>query len=119
MSMITLSQRAIDYLTAMQAKHQAQGIVIALKKSGCAGYMYQIEPCQLPSEGAVEVKMAAGLTIYIPRDSVGRIRGSRLDYQKNHLDTKAVFDNPNVQLACGCGDSVELLPEVVEAGHGE
>ena len=114
-----LTEKAKIYLEKIQKDHQAKGIVVALEKAGCAGYMYRIEPCHEACEAAMQLDFGQNLIVYIPKESVNRIKGSRLDYQKQHLETKAIFNNPNVQIACGCGDSVELLESVleVESGH--
>ena len=114
-----LTEKAKIYLEKIQKDHQAKGIVVALEKAGCAGYMYRIEPCQAVCDSAIRLDFGQNLIIYIPKESVDRIKGSRLDYQKQHLETKAVFNNPNVQIACGCGDSVELLERELEVESGQ
>ena len=116
---LELTEKAKVYLEKLQKDHQAEGIVVALEKAGCAGYMYRIEPCHTVCEDAMRLDFGQNLIVYIPKESVNRIRGSRLDYQKLHLETKAVFNNPNVQIACGCGDSVELLERKLEVESGQ
>ena len=108
-SLITLSPVAEGYLEKMAKKHQAKGIKIALEKAGCAGYMYHIDPCSVCPEHAFVQQISLNLTLFIPRESIARLRGSHLDYKKQDLSLKAVFTNPNTRMACGCGDSVELI----------
>ena len=107
--LISLSKRAIAYLSDKINKDpQKKAISIALNKAGCAGYMYSITLCDhIPDEGSTEV--LDDLIVHIPTDSIPRIKGSVLDYKQEGLETKAVFTNPNVTTACGCGDSVELI----------
>ena len=116
---LTLTDRARLYLQKIQKNSGAKAIYVALEKAGCAGYMYKIEPLKSSSEGGAQLRFGAELTIVIPKESIDRIKGSRLDYQKRDLDTKAVFFNPNVQMACGCGDSVELLNEKLGIEDGQ
>ena len=112
--LLQLTEAAIRHLEQVMTQSDAVGMVIALEKAGCAGYMYRIEPCRQVPEDAQISCFGAHCRIFVPEASVSRIRGSRLDYQKSALEMKAVFDNPNVTLACGCGDSVELRqPEEV------
>lgn len=113
-SILELTEKARIYLEKIQREHRAKGIIVALEKAGCAGYMYRIEPCQTVCDKAIRLDFGQSLTVYIPQESIERIKGSCLDYQKQHLETKAVFNNPNVQIACGCGDSVELIESKLE-----
>ena len=107
--LIRLTPFAKTYLEKVVTKQVACGVVIALEKAGCAGYMYRVEPCQIQPNDVIAQAVSENLTLYIPLESVPRLRGSQLDYACSQLETKAVFDNPNVRMACGCGDSVEIL----------
>ena len=109
MNTVELTQNAVSYLTAkLKSDASYQGVYIALEKAGCAGYMYQIKLVKNAPENCVSEKVST-ISIHIPNDSVSRLQGSILDYQKIGIERKAVFNNPNVTLACGCGDSVELI----------
>ena len=111
---ITLTERAAQHLTKMVLK-SGKGVLIALEKAGCAGYMYRIEVLQSLPEHCMQIRVNQSLTLWVPYDSVPRLHGSQLDYQQSQLEKKAVFNNPNVTLACGCGDSVELIQAEKEA----
>ena len=117
--LIKLTAFAKDHLESIVSRHQVSGVVIALEKSGCAGYMYRIEPCQEYTEPAFVQQVSPKLSIYIPSESISRLAGSRLDYHRTMMETKAVFDNPNVQMACGCGESVELAETNLEHIDGK
>ena len=106
---IVLSDYATTYLHHVVKKHAACGVVIALEKAGCAGYMYRVEPCQTPPQDCVLQVVSEELSLFVPLSSVPLLKGSQLDYVRSQLETKAVFNNPNVRMACGCGDSVEIL----------
>ena len=36
--------------------------------------------------------------------------GTEMDYKTDKLATQFVFNNPNQQSSCGCGESVNLMP---------
>jgi len=36
--------------------------------------------------------------------------GSEIDYETTRLSSKFVFHNPNETDACGCGESVTIVP---------
>ncbi len=109
MTIIRFDDQAQQYLTK-QLKNQPEsiGVYIALEKAGCAGYMYQIRTVSQTPEDTKEYSIG-GIRVFIPPSSIARLQGSILSYKKQGIDFKAVFDNPNVTLACGCGDSVELI----------
>ena len=117
--LIELTAFAKDHLESIVSRHQASGVVISLEKSGCAGYMYRIEPCEEYTDPAFVQEVSSKLRIYIPVESISRLAGSRLDYDRAMMETKAVFDNPNVQMACGCGESVELANANQESVDGK
>ena len=107
--LLTLTERAQTYLAKQLASDKTYiGVLIALEKAGCAGYMYQIRLIKEVPE-KYQLQHIGNIAIYIPDSTIPRIVGSKLDYVRQGIETKAVFDNPNVTLACGCGDSVELL----------
>ena len=108
-TILNLTTEATSYLEKMIKSQGALGVEIALEKAGCAGYMYRIDVCHQQPKETQAVTINPQITLFIPNTSIPRIQGSTLDYQKVNLETKAVFSNPNVTLACGCGDSVELI----------
>lgn len=106
---MTLTDRAQQHLAKMIHNQSGIGVLVALEKAGCAGYMYRIEIIQSQPEDCVQIAICQQVTVYVPYSSIPRLNGCQLDYQMNQLEKKAVFNNPNVTLACGCGDSVELI----------
>jgi len=109
MSILTLTANAKSYLQQQLANNtSAIGVFVALEKAGCAGYMYKIRLVDAAVENAV-LEQVSGISFFIAKTSIPRISGSELDYQRIGLECRAVFANPNVTAACGCGDSVELI----------
>lgn len=116
--LITLTVYAQTYLERLVKEQCAIGVEISLEKAGCAGYMYRILPVSAQVKAAHQQVVSKNLMIFVPYSSVVRLQGSQLDYQQKQFETKAVFDNPNVRLACGCGESVEILERSVEPARG-
>ena len=109
MTVVHFTKRAQQYLTKQFTNQpESIGVYIALEKAGCAGYMYQIRILTDAPEDTTKLNVE-NIPVYIPNPSIARLQGATLDYQRQGIDYKAVFDNPNVTLACGCGDSVELI----------
>ena len=82
---------------------------VGVKNGGCAGQEYtfayaeQIEAL----DEAVEDK---GVTILIDPRAILFLIGSEIDYETTKLASKFVFRNPNQTDACGCGESVTIIP---------
>lgn len=85
------------------------GLRVGVKNGGCAGQEYtfayaeQIEPLD-------EVVEDKGVTILIEPKAVLFLIGSEIDYETTKLASKFVFRNPNETDACGCGESVTIIP---------
>ncbi|WP_292082810.1 MULTISPECIES: iron-sulfur cluster assembly accessory protein [unclassified Brevundimonas] len=85
------------------------GLRVGVKNGGCAGQEYtfayaeQIEPLD-------EVVEDKGVTILIQPKAVLFLIGSEIDYETTKLASKFVFRNPNETDACGCGESVTIIP---------
>jgi len=82
---------------------------VGVKNGGCAGQEYtfayaeQIEPLD-------EVVEDKGVTILIDPKAILFLIGSEIDYETTKLSSKFVFRNPNQTDACGCGESVTIIP---------
>ena len=85
------------------------GLRVGVKNSGCAGQEYtfayaeQIEPLD-------EVVEDKGVTILIELKAVLFLIGTEIDYEVTKLASKFIFRNPNETDACGCGESVTIIP---------
>ena len=96
----------------MRALTEAGGhkaLRVGLKNAGCAGQEYtfafadEIGPLD-------EVVNDKGATIVVDPKSILFLIGSEIDYETTKLASKFVFRNPNQTDACGCGESVTIIP---------
>src|ERR1700761_3634873 len=85
------------------------GLRVGVKNGGCAGQEYIIEYAaeQGPLDEVIEDK---GVRILIEPASVLFLLGSQIDYETSKLSARFVFKNPNETDACGCGESVTIVP---------
>jgi iron-sulfur cluster assembly protein len=85
------------------------GLRVGVKNGGCAGQEYILEYAREvgPLDEKVEDK---GVTILIEPKAVLFLVGSTIDYEVSRLASKFVFRNPNETDACGCGESVTIIP---------
>ncbi|MBU3972204.1 MAG: iron-sulfur cluster assembly accessory protein [Alphaproteobacteria bacterium] len=82
---------------------------VGVKNGGCAGQEYTFAYAETiePLDEVVEDK---GVTILIDPKAILFLIGSEIDYETTKLASKFVFRNPNQTDACGCGESVTIIP---------
>jgi iron-sulfur cluster assembly protein len=108
---VTLSDRAAERVKEIMAKadNAYVGLRVGVKNGGCAGQEYVLEyaDAAAPLDEVVEDK---GVTILIDPKAVLFLIGTEIDYETTRLAAKFVFRNPNETDACGCGESVTIVP---------
>lgn len=106
---ITLSESALRHmLHYLSTQPNAQGIRLSVKMTGCSGRSYVVESIQTPTDKdrleTIE-KGAQILQLYIDKASYPYLKGTHIDYIREGLNYKFVFNNPNQTGQCGCGES--------------
>ena len=108
---VTLTDAAAARVKAIMAKAEQTyvGLRVGVKNGGCAGQEYTFAYADEigPLDEVVEDK---GVTILIDPKAVLFLIGSEIDYETTRLASKFVFRNPNQTDACGCGESVTIVP---------
>jgi iron-sulfur cluster assembly protein len=109
---VTLTERAADRVREIMGKAEKPyaGLRVGVKNGGCAGQEYVLEYADTagPLDEVVEDK---GVTILIEPKAVLFLIGSEIDYETTKLASRFVFHNPNETDACGCGESVTIVPQ--------
>ena len=108
---VTLTDAAAMRVREIMAKAEKPyaGLRVGVKNGGCAGQEYVLEYAEEagPLDEVVEDK---GVTILIEPKAVLFLIGTEIDYETTRLASKFVFNNPNQTDACGCGESVTIVP---------
>ncbi len=81
-----------------------------MKNDGCADgqeYVLAYAEALEPLDELVEDK---GVRIVVDSKAVLFLIGAEIDYEVSRLASKFVFRNPNQTDACGCGESVTIVP---------
>ncbi len=108
---VTLSDAAAARVQEIMARAEKPyaGLRVGVKNGGCAGQEYVLEYAEAaaPLDEVVEDK---GVRILIDPKAVLFLIGTEVDYQVSTLSSKFVFKNPNQTDACGCGESVTIVP---------
>jgi len=117
-SILTLTDKAVQRVKEICAGHkEAQGLLLGVKKGGCAGLEYSIElamPAVLAAKPKMDKIEQGGAVIFIEPQAVLFLLGTEIDFEVTPLRTGFVFNNPNQTSACGCGESVEITPAKAE-----
>lgn len=110
-AILTLTPSAVDRVEEIVANKggDALGIRVGVKNGGCAGMEYTVD---LASEAiAGDDKVEAGTAaVFIDPKAMLFLLGTEMDYEVTKLRSGFVFKNPNQTSACGCGESVTLMP---------
>ena len=81
------------------------GIIVGVDKSGCSGYAYKIDYATGNNSKNYELIESKGVKVYVEPTATMFLIGSEMDYSKDKLASRFVFNNPNEKSSCGCGES--------------
>jgi len=114
---VTLTDAASDRVRDIvsNADEKAEGIRIGVKNGGCAGMEYTIDLVTEPDPKDDKVEVDTAAAVYIDPKATLFLLGTEMDYEVTKLRSGFVFNNPNQTSACGCGESVTLIPAIPPA----
>jgi len=108
---IRLSDAAAARIHDIMDKSEGRyiGVRVGVKNGGCAGMSYTMDyaESQGPLDEIVEDK---GVRILVDPKAVMFLVGTEMDFKRDKLSQRFIFVNPNQTEACGCGESVVILP---------
>ena len=112
-AIVMLSKKAVEHINRTIANRgSGMGFRLAVKQTGCSGYMYVPEIIDEPCEGDIEVETYDGFTVYVDPDAVDIISGTYIDFVAKSFGMEQLeYDNPNADSLCGCGESFNLKDE--------
>jgi len=110
---VRLTDAAAARVKEIMAERGLGFLRVGVKNGGCAGMEYVMDYAEAP-QPLDEVVEDNGVTILIDAKAVLFLLGSEVDYETTLLHEKFVFRNPNQTDACGCGESVTIVPAAAE-----
>ena len=108
---IRLSDAAATRIRDIMDKAEGRyaGVRVGVSNGGCAGMSYTMEYAE--AAGTLdEVVEDQGVRIFIDPKAIMFLVGTEMDFIRDKLAARFVFNNPNQTAACGCGESVTLAP---------
>ena len=108
--LITVTDRAASQIKKImsEAKEEVLGVIIGVDKTGCSGYAYKLDYAKNENKNNFEIIESKGVKIYIEPAATMFLIGSEMDYTKDKLSSRFVFNNPNEKSTCGCGESFNV-----------
>ena len=108
---ISLTDRAAERIKHIMSRAETPkiGVRLGVKNGGCAGMEYTMDYADArdPLDEVVEDK---GVMILIEPKAVLFLLGTEMDYKEGVMSSGFIFNNPNQTDACGCGESVTIVP---------
>ena len=104
---VTMTEAAAAQIRKLIEAKGHKGLRIGVKKGGCAGMEYTMEYVDALAEHD-EVVEENGARILIAPMAQMFLFGTEIDYEISLLEAGFKFNNPNVEDACGCGESIKF-----------
>ena len=105
--MLELTDNAIQQLLNKTEEQGNDTIRIGITGGGCAGYEYVFDFAQQVNDDDNILDFGKFMIVIDPT-SVPYLKGATLDYVTEGINSQFKFANPNVQMACGCGVSIQF-----------
>jgi iron-sulfur cluster assembly protein len=108
---VRLTDAAAERLREIMASSEGKylGLRVGVVNGGCAGMSYTMDYAEAPQpfEEVIEDK---GVKVFIDPKAIMFLIGTEMDFVREKLAARFVFNNPNQTAACGCGESVSITP---------
>ena len=110
-NILTLTPKAIERIRYLvnQSSSQDNILRVGIEKGGCAGLTYSMDFIPEIKEGD-EIVDQDDIRVVIDPKAILYLLGTEMDYVENKFSSGFKFNNPNEVSACGCGESVEIVP---------
>ncbi len=108
--LITMTARAEEALKERMAMNEsAIGIRLSVTNTGCSGHAYKMEHVieESPEDERFE---QGGAVLFVPKKHLLFVMGTEIDFNDDHFASTFVFNNPNAEGTCGCGESFNIKP---------
>ena len=107
---ISISDNAADQIKKiiLDAESKVVGVIVGVDKGGCSGYSYKLDYAKNEDLDKYESVKSKGVKVFIEPTATMYLIGSEMDYTRDKLASRFVFNNPNEKNSCGCGESFSI-----------
>lgn len=103
----TAKKRVVDLMTEGGFDATTDFVRVGVKSGGCSGLSYELDFDKSTSE-TDKVFEDNAVRIVVDKKSFLYLVGTTLEYSGGLNGKGFVFNNPNAQRTCGCGESFSL-----------
>jgi iron-sulfur cluster assembly protein len=106
---VSLTPTAIENLKQLLSDNDmaGHGLRFGVQGGGCSGYSYLMEFEESPQEGDITFSID-GVSLFLAPLKREFLRGVVIDFVDELIETGFKIHNPNVDRACGCGESFDI-----------
>lgn len=105
-NLVVLTEACKSHVLEYMQKNNKLGLRLSTKKSGCSGLAYVIDYIEeIENQEDIVIPFHDKFKILIDKLSYPYLKNITVDYIKEGLNYKFVFNNPNQTGQCGCGES--------------
>ncbi|MBL4889739.1 MAG: iron-sulfur cluster assembly accessory protein [Candidatus Lindowbacteria bacterium] len=94
----------VQRLMEAQNKTESAGLRVGVAGGGCSGFSYKLDIADEPTDQD-KVFESKGVRLFVDNKSYLFLNGLTLDYIDTLMERRFVFNNPNAEKTCGCGQS--------------
>lgn len=106
---ISLTPSAVSRVRdTINKRGSGKGIRLVVKKTGCSGYSYIVEPLDEEQTDDYVFPIEDGLVVAVSQTFFDLVKGTCIDYVHEGLNSGFRFTNPNQKGVCGCGESFTI-----------
>lgn len=107
--MISITDNAKEQAIRLMAEEGKPNsfVRVGVEGGGCSGLMYQLQFDNEMREGDKSFE-DNGLTLVVDKKSILYLVGTTLDFSGGLNGKGFVFNNPNADRTCGCGESFSI-----------
>ncbi|MGY8995380.1 MAG: HesB/IscA family protein [Alphaproteobacteria bacterium] len=103
--LLTLTDSAAERVKSlMKLNDKAIGLKVGVKMAGCSGFSYTMDYAE-EETGKEDIIEDKGVKLLVEPTAAMFLLGTELDWHEDQLESRFVFNNPNVKGMCGCGES--------------
>ena len=103
---VTLTSAAAAKVAELIAREDDDDMALRLgvRPGGCSGFSYELELDSKVDDGDI-VNTFDGVNLVVDSLSMDKVNGAEIDYRDTLQGAGFHINNPNVERACGCGNS--------------
>ncbi len=103
--MIKITSSALCQIRNILKRYSYNYIKFSVNGGGCNGFNYDLNPTNEEPNKNDEIIKINDVNVVLCEYSVFHIIGTEIDWKEDIMGSSFVFNNPNANSKCGCGNS--------------